>query len=578
MLKLKFKDEISVVISGSAGQGLQTLEQLLLAVMKSSGYHVFAYSEFMSRIRGGNNSTEIRISNKRVNSFVDRIDFFFPVEEGAMPRFKNRLTKDTIIIGQEKHIENSYKQDKYNIAFLTEISDSKNSGRQIIVNIKIFGIISALMGIDINTATGFIKNYFNKLDEEKISDNIYSANKGYEFFQEHLCRQIFCPLFITKKDINNETLLYGSDAISIGALAGGCNFVSSYPMSPSTNVLAYMAQKAKDFGIVVEQTEDEISAINMAIGAWYAGARAMVTTSGGGFALMIEGLSLAGAIESPLVIHLAQRPGPATGLPTRTEQADLLMALFAGHGEFPRVVLAPGTKDEGISLACNAFNIADKYQIPVFILTDQYFLDSAYNVSGIDFLKLKEEKYFIKTETGYKRHTFTKNGISPRGIPGYGSGIVCADSDEHDEADYITEDSELRILMVDKRLKKLSAINNSIIHPKLIGSKKYKYLVVSWGSTFGSINEAIKLIGNKDLALLHFSQLYPLSKKTALLLEKAKKTIIVEGNATSQFGKLIKLETGHMFDHTILKYNGMPFSVEELVDKIRKCLKRINRI
>ncbi|MFH0977374.1 MAG: 2-oxoacid:acceptor oxidoreductase subunit alpha [Spirochaetota bacterium] len=572
MWKLKFKDELSVVISGSAGQGLQTVEQLLLRMMSSAGYHVFAYSEFMSRIRGGNNSTQIRISCNRVNSFVDRIDVFFPIEEIAISRFKNRLTKDTLIIGQEKYIEDIFRQGKYNIALIPESPAKNDSGNQIIINIQVIGILSALMGIDNNKAISLIKNYFSKLSEEKMSDNIYSLNKGYEFVQENFRSRISYPLFAPGKESDKEMLLYGSDAIGMGALAGGCDFVSSYPMSPSTGVLVYLAQKSQDFKIVVEQAEDEISAVNMVIGAWYAGARAMVTTSGGGFALMIEGLSLAGALESPLVIHLAQRPGPATGLPTRTEQADLLMALYAGHGEFPRVILAPGTKDEGITFACNAFNMADKYQVPVFILTDQYFLDSANNIPAVDLSNLKVEKYFIKTETGYKRHTFTRDGISPRGIPGYGSGIVCVDSDEHDEADYITEDSDIRTRMVDKRLKKLNAIERDIIQPKLTGNKKYKYLIVGWGSTFGAINEALELIGNKDIAFLHFSQLYPLSKKTGSLLQKAKKTIIVEGNATSQFGKLIKLETGHVFDNAIHKYNGIPFSVEELVKKIKKCL------
>ncbi|MBN2401232.1 MAG: 2-oxoacid:acceptor oxidoreductase subunit alpha [Spirochaetes bacterium] len=573
MSKIQFKNDISVVISGSAGQGLQTLEQLLLKIMKTSGFHVFAYSEFMSRIRGGNNSTEIRISNKRVASFVDRIDILFPIEEGSMPRLRSRITKDTLIIGRDKYIESSYKNGKYNIVLLADELSEKDSGKQIIMNIMIFGIITALTGIDINTASGFLKTYFKKLTEEKIADNIYSLNKAYEYTEVNLRPRISYPLVKHGKAFRSEILLYGSDAVSIGALAGGCSFVSSYPMSPSTGVLVYMAQKAEDSGIVVEQAEDEISAVNMAIGAWYAGARAMVTTSGGGFALMTEGLSLAGAIESPIVIHLAQRPGPATGLPTRTEQADLLMALYAGHGEFPRVILSPGTKDEAVTLACNAFNIADKYQVPVFILTDQYFLDSANNLSLIDFSKLKEKKYFIKTAPGYKRHSFTKNGISPRGIPGYGTGIVCADSDEHDEADYITEDPDTRMRMVNKRLKKLSAMTGDTIQPKLTGSKKYKYLIVGWGSTSGTINEAIKLIGNNDLAFLHFNQLYPLPDKTMSLLKKAKKTIILEQNATSQFAKIIRSETGHVFDYSILKYDGMPFSVEEIVKKIKKCIK-----
>ena len=233
--------------------------------------------------------------------------------------------------------------------------------------------------------------------------------------------------------MKTELLLSGSDAISLGALAGGCDYVCGYPMSPSTSVLEKMAAYAKKFDIIVEQVEDEIGVVNMALGAWYAGARALVTTSGGGFALMCEGISLGGMIESPLVLHLAQRPGPATGLPTRTEQGDLDMVLYAGHGDFPRIILAPGTLADGFTLTQKAFNLSAKYQVPVFILTDQFFVDSRYNTPVFDTGDLKVEKHIVKTDKDYKRFSLTKNGISPRGIPGYGSGNVCADSDEHDE-------------------------------------------------------------------------------------------------------------------------------------------------
>ena len=570
---MKFNNEISIVISGSAGQGLQALEHLLLNIMKSSGYHVFAYSEFMSRIRGGNNSTEIRISTERVSSFVDRIDIFFPIDAEAMIRFNKRISDKTLIIGPEEYVDDSYKVKDKNVIFLDDSKTVKDADSKILINIYIFGIVSALMGIEKDVSKDFVRNYFKKSTEEQLKDNYKSIEKGYEFFQLKLLHQVSHPLFLPAKDKNNASVLYGGDAIGIGAIAGGCSFVSSYPMSPSTNVLVYMARQAENFGIVVEQAEDEICAINMALGAWYAGARAMVTTSGGGFALMTEGVSLAGAIESPIVIHLAQRPGPATGLPTKTEQGDLFMALYAGHGEFPRVIFAPGTKTEGVYISCRAFNIADKYQIPVFILTDQYYIDSANDVSDINISELKEEKYIVKTEDSYKRHALTKDGLSPRGIPGYGSGLVCADSDEHTEAGYITEDPEMRNLMVEKRLKKFDLIKEDVLPPKLTGSNNYKYLLVCWGSTFETVNEAVKIIGNKELALLHFCQVYPLHKDTLSLLKKAKKSIIIENNATSQFGQLLKLETGHQFNNAILKYDGMPFSVEEIIEKVKKLLK-----
>ena len=359
----------------------------------------------------------------------------------------------------------------------------------------------------------------------------------------------------------------------MGAIAGGCNFVSSYPMTPSTPVLTFLAQHSKEFNIVVEQAEDEIAAINMALGAWYAGARGMVTTSGGGFALMAEGLSLAGIIESPIVIHLAQRPGPATGLPTRTEQGDLLFALFAGHGEFPRIIFAPGTLEDAFYLTQKAFNLADKFQIPVFIMTDQYFIDSYYNIPKLDISKINIEQYIIETDSDYKRYSLTDDGISPRGIPGKGDGLVVVDSDEHDTEGHITEDHDVRIKMVDKRLKKYKAITKEAIPPRLIGKEDSKTLIVCWGSTCNSVSESIKRLKRDDVSMLHFKQVYPLHPDTHRFFEKAEKWIIIENNATSQFGSILKLYTGIDIQTKILKYDGLAFSVEELTEKLENLIK-----
>jgi 2-oxoglutarate ferredoxin oxidoreductase subunit alpha len=381
-------------------------------------------------------------------------------------------------------------------------------------------------------------------------------------------------LSIKKNDyVKEDLMLTGADAISLGALSGGCNYVCGYPMSPSTTVLEKMAGYSKNFDVIVEQVEDEVGVVNMALGAWYAGARALVTTSGGGFALMSEGISLCGMIESPLVIHLAQRPGPATGLPTRTEQGDLNLALYAGHGEFPRIILSPGTIEEGFYLSQLSFNISDKFQVPVFILTDQFFVDTYYNTPNFDLTDLKVEKYIVKTEKDYKRFLLTKDGISQRGIPGFGKGNVCVDSDEHDEGGYITEDLDLRTKMVDKRLKKIKSIKKDIIKPKLIGNKNYKILVVCWGSTFNTVVESVQNLNNKDIAVLHFSWIYPFPDNIDKYFQKAEQVIIIENNSTSQFSQLIKLETGFDIKHKILKYNGLPFSVEEIAKEIKKHVK-----
>jgi 2-oxoglutarate ferredoxin oxidoreductase subunit alpha len=285
---------------------------------------------------------------------------------------------------------------------------------------------------------------------------------------------------------------------------------------------------------------------------------------------MEEGVSLAGSLEAPVVIHLGQRPGPATGLPTRTEQADLNLALYAGHGEFPRVIFAPADYQDGITLSCRAFNHAEKYQIPVFILTDQYFLDSSANVPAPDMEAFRQENFIVTTGTDYKRYRLTADGVSPRGVPGNGTGLLCADSDEHDEAGYITEDFGMRTAMVDKRNIKRVALEEDAIAPRFIGPQTYKHCLVGWGSTLGVLREALEKSGRNDVALLHFSQVYPISKSALAPLQAAESRVIIENNATAQFGTLLTTATGLGFNKKILKYNGMPFAVEELVAEIKK--------
>jgi 2-oxoglutarate ferredoxin oxidoreductase subunit alpha len=287
---------------------------------------------------------------------------------------------------------------------------------------------------------------------------------------------------------------------------------------------------------------------------------------------MVEGLSLAGMIESPLVVHIGQRPGPATGLPTRTEQGELLFALYSGHGEFPRIILAPGTIEDCFYLSQKAFNLADQYQVPVFILTDQYLLESHYNISLLDPTRTPLQKHFIKTKQGYKRYELTEAALSPRGIPGFGEGLVVLDSDEHNEEGHITEDLDLRTGMVNKRLKKLDLIRNDTIPPELVGPENYKTLIVGWGSTYHAIKEALGRLGTDDIAFLHFKQVYPLHPEAIAYFKKAKKTVIVENNGTGQFAQLIRMQTGFDMDRKILKYNGVPFSVEELEEKLKSVL------
>jgi len=566
------RNDLSIVLCGQAGQGIQTVEYLLTRIFKLTGYNVFATKEYMSRIRGGTNSIEIRISSGSVRASVSRIDILIPLNEGAVQHVEKRISPQTIILADKDTITDDFDQTRHKFIDVPFTKTASEIGNKIYSNVVAVGTIAGLFGIELQTVSKYVKKFFSAKSDDVVQQNLAAAKEGF-----NLGTDLIDSAKI-KFDIHNDTnikdqiLLSGTEAVALGAIAGGCNFVSSYPMSPSTGVLAFLAKQAKDFGIIAEQAEDEIAAMNMAIGAWYAGARGMVTTSGGGFALMTEGLSLAGMLESPIVIHLAQRPGPATGLPTRTEQADLELALYAGHGEFPRIVFTPGNIEDAFYLTQKAFNLADRYQIPVFILTDQYFVDSYYNTACLDLSETNIEKHIIKTDVDYKRYKLTANGISPRGIPGFGEGLVVVDSDEHDEAGHITEDLDLRTEMVDKRLKKFELLKDETIPPELAGPEDYKNLIVCWGSTYNIVREAVKNLGRDDAAFLHFKQVYPLPNETSNYLQKAQRIIIVENNATSQFAKLIKLHTGIDIKDKILKYNGLSFYVEELTERLNDLL------
>jgi 2-oxoglutarate ferredoxin oxidoreductase subunit alpha len=565
--------DVSIVLCGAAGQGIQTVEKILVKCLKLSGYHVFATKEYMSRVRGGSNSTELRISSKRVSAYVDRIDILVPFDEHALNHVQSRISSDTVILGDEENIfldAPVSSEDSIIVPFSRAASEI---GGKIFINIIAVGVIAGLFRVEQKILTDFIQEYFSKKSKEIIEKNILAIKKGSEIGSQ-LLESGKIRLSIEKKShAQDDILINGAEAVSMGAIAGGCNFLSSYPMSPSTGVMVFLAQHADEFGLVVEQAEDEISAINMALGASYAGARALVTTSGGGFSLMTEGVSLAGMIETPVVIHVAQRPGPATGLPTRTEQADLELVLYSGHGEFPRAVFAPGNLTQAFELTQRAFNLADKFQIPVFILTDQYLMDGFYNLPPLKMDETRIEKHIVKTSKEYKSYALTENGVSPRGIPGFGDGLVGVDSDEHDEEAHITENLELRTKMVDKRLKKLGGIKQDVIPPKLIGKKDYKTLIIGWGSTFNPIKEALDELEKKDAAFLHFGQVYPLYEEIEEYLKRAQQRIIIENNATSQFAKLIKLQTGIEIENKILKYSGLSFSVEEIVNKISQLVK-----
>ncbi|MBF0485104.1 MAG: 2-oxoacid:acceptor oxidoreductase subunit alpha [Candidatus Omnitrophica bacterium] len=559
-----FQHDISVVLAGEAGQGIATVEQVFMRTLKTAGYHVSATKEYMSRVRGGTNTTEIRVASRPIAAFVDRIDLLVELNPKAVDHVKNRLSSSTIIIADE----NSVKDLPQLVLTVPFARIAQELGDRILSNTIALGFLAALFDIPSQELIDQVRRSFGKKEGDIIEKNCSAAQQGFDLGRQAAFKHQLSVQIERNPSVKKEMIVGGHEAAALGAVVGGCNFLASYPMSPSTGVLTFLAQHADEFGIVVEQAEDEIAAMNMGLGSWYAGGRAMVTTSGGGFSLMTEGLSLAGAIESPMVIYLAQRPGPATGLPTRTEQGDLDLALYAGHGDFPRAIFTPGTLKDIFLLTAMAFDLADLYQVPVFILTDQGLLDLYHTLSEFPAVTVKASNHIVKTTPDYKRYKFTDSGLSPRGIPGFGEGIVCVDSDEHDEGGYITEDSQTRKAMVDKRMKKHGLLLKDVLAPQFFGEKDYKKLILGWGSSFHAIREAMEQQSDLDTAFLYFRQVYPFPDMAIPLIEKAKEVVCVENNASGQFAKLLRRETGLAVHKKILKYDGSPFSVEELVRQI----------
>lgn len=563
--------DISIVLCGEAGQGIETIEDILTKYLKESRYNIFSAREYMSRIRGGVNSTEIRISPNPVKAYVDRIDLLFAFSNNAIDHLKERISEKTIIFGDKEVVGNLE-----NVVDMPLLKTTKKIGGSFYLNTVTAGVISGLLNLSEYELRNFIKKYFERKGEEIINKNLEAITEGFQLAKNILESGISIKAKKSEelsRDIGKDILFSGTEAVALGALAGGCNFISAYPMSPATGVISFMASNSKDFEVIAEQAEDEISAMNMAIGSWYAGGRGMTTTSGGGFALMEEGLSLSGMTETPVVVHIGQRPSPATGLPTRTEQGDLDLALYAGHGDFARVVLSPGNLEDCFYLSKYAFSLADRLQIPVFILTDQYLLNLQYNIPSLDYNKYPVKRYVVKTEKDYRRYELNKTGISPRGIPGFGEGTVVQTGNEHDETGHSTENAILRKKMVEKRYnEKLNQLKNEVIYPELLGGKAYRNLLIGWGSTRCIIEEALKELRDPKLGFLHFKQLYPLPREVMGYLMNAEKVIAIENNASGQFANLIRRETGFEIKNRILKYDGRSFSVEEVATKVKEIL------
>lgn len=550
----------NILIGGAAGQGIDTTVANLEKLLKKAGYYVFTVRDFMSRVRGGHNFCLMRFDEKPVTSHSSRLDGIIAFNDETVELHSKDLKKDGFILCDSKIKAEDARAIRLNMDEMArELGNIRVAG-----SIGI-GAILKLFSIGLEHVEETMKTL---VKEVYLDVNLKAVRLGYESVTEKF------PYL--EGNYSNYMILSGSKAVGLGALAAGLKFYSAYPMSPSTAVMEYLASKSVEADIVVEQAEDEIAGINMAIGASFAGARAMTGTSGGGFCLKVEALGLSGIAEIPLVVIDVQRPGPATGLPTRTEQSDLKFVISASQGEFPRMVIALRNHTDAFYQTVRAFDIAERYQIPVILLSDQYLGDSTSTVEPYDLSRLSVAKPCMEDypEGEYLRYRYTEDGISLRLIPGKTKNFVAADSDEHDERGWITESGDVRVKMMDKRMKKLEKLEQELQEPELLGSETPEVLLLGWGSTYGPIAEAVRLLNEQEpdkYGALLFGDIYPLPKK--LLNEKAKaaKYIVnIEQNATGQLADLIREKTGICCDRSILKYDGRQISGEEIIEKLQK--------
>jgi 2-oxoglutarate ferredoxin oxidoreductase subunit alpha len=551
---------INILIGGEAGQGLVTVGQILAKGFVRSGYSICVTQDYQSRIRGGHNTFAIRVGVEEVKAPQEVIDLLVALNGETVGLHRDQLSDQGLIIVDEA-FEVSDDNKTLKVPFKKLSSDQYT-------NVAALGICSALLGLDKGAVAQTAGDFFGKTHREAAEENRRVLAAGQNVAFEKLLPITHPP---------QRMMMNGNEAIALGAVAAGLKFYSFYPMTPATSIALNLARWAKEMGLIVEQAEDEIAAINMALGASFSGAPSMVGTSGGGFALMAEGISLAAMTETPVVIIVAQRPAPATGLPTRTEQGDLEFVLHAGHGEFPRAIFTPGTAEQCFELTQKALYIADLYQGPAFILTDQFLADSYRAVTPFELDGISPVQPWstegLRFATPYRRFAVTDSGISPRLLPGLTEHLVVADSDEHTEDGHITEDLSVRTRMVQKRLIKGAGIRSEVVPPEWIGEEKPDLLLVAWGSSKGAVEEAAATMRSRGMhvSTLHFAQVWPLVPELFMgPLQEAKKVVAVEGNATGQFARLIRRETGFHIERLILRYDGLPITPEFILRTLKQ--------
>jgi len=599
--------EVNLIITGRAGQGLQVISRTLGRMLVRAGYHVFVSQDVMSRIRGGHNFARVRVSNVPVAADGDKAQVLVALDPALVARHVPDLAEDAVVVAEAA----ADLPEGLNPILIPLADLAREHGEDpVMANAAAVGATLALVGLDLDGTEEMFESQFASKGKDVVKRNVAAAEAGFRAVavdQKRCCQHRLPSLgTVPERGLSPERLLIsGAEALALGAIAAGVRVVTAYPMSPATPIVEYCFRHAQEAGLIVEQTEDEVSAANLAIGAAFAGARSMVCTAGGGFCLMNEALSLAGMTETPLVLCVGMRPGPATGLATRTEQADLLFSIYAGHGEFPRAVLTPADAGQAFLAAQDAFRIADKYQTPAIILFDQFMADALWTVER-NVLKVdnrqepalseprQEERFFdspgslrmtdgAASRTGrqerqvpeglepysYRRYEMSESGVSPMLLPGAPQQLVYADSDEHTEEGHITESAAMRLLMVDKRNAKLAGIRQELGAPKVEVEVEVeaKTLVFCFGSSRGVVSEALVRLRARghSVAMVHLDHVWPFpAGAVAGLVAKDKKVVTVEQNFSGQLAQLLSQECGVRAAGTVRRYDGRQFTVAEV--------------
>ncbi|MBS1244853.1 MAG: 2-oxoacid:ferredoxin oxidoreductase subunit alpha, partial [Deltaproteobacteria bacterium] len=544
--------DVNIRVWGGAGQGVHTAGGFLSRLAVAAGHHFHTTQGYMSRIRGGRNSYSVRVREVPVRAGREEAEIVLALDPGHLPHLLPSVPPAGLVVCDVP--AGAAADQRVLAAPLKEMAVA--AGSPILGNMVGAGIIASALGIPNDTVDRVLALEFKG---DFLEKNRKAAQLGTGWAEGRVPGAYRLP----EAAFHPRMILSGNEALALGAVAGGCKFAAGYPMTPGSGILQGLSVDGPPLGLVFEQAEDEIAALNMAIGASYAGARSMVATSGGGFALMVEALSLAGMLETPVVVALGMRPGPATGMPTRTGQEDLAFVLSAGHGEFPRLVLSPGSVEEAYSLAHHAMEMSEAYQVPCILLTDQYLADTVVDVEPGDFPVLPVNRRFVRgndvprdANGKYRRYAVTETGVSPMAVPGEPGITVVADSDEHTEDGHLTEDHAVRIAMVEKRMRKGEALAMETLPPLVSGPPEAEMLLIGFGSTKGVIAEAREILAGEGIAAaaVHLRQVEPFpAQAVSEILDRYRTALTVENNRTGQLARLIRAETGREVAGTVAR-------------------------